>query len=585
MFDCLYATSFDCVLTEYRIPTKWALSSTSTSDTCCSANQFLYSHSRKRRVLYRLISLILLDRSARRILPSIPPVPVDGPSRSRDSLHFEASKVSHVHRVSSCDERTSYVSCLPLLVTVSAGRATINILPDDVLLNIFDFIRAIPPEVRQDRVGRTCSSWWHQLVHVCQRWRTVIFASPKFLDLVLVCGPTTRTELLGIWPPLPIIIRSKLNRDMPYDYGFNSEIRHHDRVREINLFEPNWFQLEQAMQVQFPALIHLGLCASLRSPAPALPDKFLGGSAPNLQSLLLNFIPFPALPNFLLSATHLVRLSLRNIPDSGYIPPEAIITGLAVLANLKSLTIEFQSPLSRSSREGQRPPPLTRTVLPALTRFVFEGVSEYLEDFMSRIDAPLLGYLSISFAHQRAFDIPQLAHFTKRTTMFQGLDEAHIYLTHYGLQVGSLPLTPPTEASFEMSVLSISYRDPDWQLPSLARFLTSLFPFIHIVKHLYIDESRLPFPRQGDIENLEWLEVFRPFSAVRNLYVSEYLAQRITPALQDFPQERVADALPALDILFVEKLRPGPIGEAFGQFVAARQLLGHPVTVSHWNGV
>ena len=114
-------------------------------------------------------------------------------------------------------------------------------------------------------------------------------------------------------------------------------------------------------------------------PAPALPDGFLGGSAPRLQSLELDSIPFPALPKLLLSATDLVHLTLWNIPHSGYISPEAIVTGLAVLANLKSLTIEFESPLSRPDRESRRPPPPTRTVLPALTRFEFQGVSEYLE--------------------------------------------------------------------------------------------------------------------------------------------------------------------------------------------------------------
>ena len=46
-----------------------------------------------------------------------------------------------VHHVSSCDKRTSYVPCLQLLLTVWAGRVTINILPDDVLLLIFHFDR------------------------------------------------------------------------------------------------------------------------------------------------------------------------------------------------------------------------------------------------------------------------------------------------------------------------------------------------------------------------------------------------------------------------------------------------------------
>jgi hypothetical protein len=34
----------------------------------------------------------------------------------------------------------------------------------------------------------------------------------------------------------------------------------------------------------------------------------------------------------------------------------------------------------------------------------------------------------------------------------------------------------------------------------------------------------------------------------------------------------------------LEELKPsGPVQEAIGQFVAARQLLGHPVAVSRWN--
>ena len=39
------------------------------------------------------------------------------------------------------DKRTSFVSCLQLLLTMWAGHVTIDILPDDVLLCIFYFIR------------------------------------------------------------------------------------------------------------------------------------------------------------------------------------------------------------------------------------------------------------------------------------------------------------------------------------------------------------------------------------------------------------------------------------------------------------
>ena len=56
------------------------------------------------------------------------------------------------------------------------------------------------------------------------------------------------------------------------------------------------------------------------------------------------------------------------------------------------------------------------------------------------------------------------------------------------------------------------------------------------------------------------------------------------------------DVLPALEGLFLEELseelseelepiQPSRlIQEAFDRFVAARQLFGHPVAVSHWDG-
>jgi hypothetical protein len=242
-----------------------------------------------------------------------------------------------VHRVCPCDRRTSYLRvCNNCLLTMWAGRVTINNLSDDVLLHIFHSVRV----TYLDRLGDVSRlwplSWWHRLVHVCRGWRSVVFASLNSLDLRLSCGPRTRVELIGIWPPFPIVITNKCDWSIPEDYDFDAAFAHRNRVREIVLFHIKSSQLQRAvsaMQEQFPALIHLMLDFTANYspvPAPALPDGFLGGSTPCLQSLGLQFIPFPALPKLLLSATDLVRLSLWNIPRSGYISPEAIVTALAV---------------------------------------------------------------------------------------------------------------------------------------------------------------------------------------------------------------------------------------------------------------
>jgi hypothetical protein len=171
----------------------------------------------------------------------------------------------------------------------------------------------------------------------------------------------------------------------------------------------------------------------------------------------------------------------------------------------------------------------------------------------------------------------------RRTTSFQALNEAHVVFEYYNVLVNPLQ---PTQTFHEKFVLRISYRELDRQLPSLAQVLTSLFPSIYIVERLYIYGSRcMPLQWQVDIENMQWLEIFHPFTAVKELYVSEQFVLYIAAALQDLVGDRVTDALPALQSLFLEELQPsGPVQEAIGQFVAARQLLGHPVAVSRWNG-
>jgi hypothetical protein len=367
---------------------------------------------------------------------------------------------------------------------------------------------------------------------------------------------------------------------MPENYDFDAAIVNPNRVCEIDLSltSSQLQRLASAMQERFPALIHLCLAGSYNHLAQALPDGFLGGYAPRLQSLDLRSVPFPALPKLLLSTTHLVRLTLWNIPLSGYISPEAMVTGLAALAKLKSLTISFRSPLSHPGRESQCPTPPIYTALPALTHFEFQGVSEYLEDLVARIDAPLLDSVYITFFRQ--FDVLQLAQFMKRTTRFQALNEAHVEFGHFGIQVGYLP---PTWTIDEKPGLKITCRDLDWQLSSLLKVFTSFFPFIYMVKHLYIYGHRHSTVLwRIHLENMQWLEIFRPFITLKNLYLSKEFVPSTTPALQEFVG-RITEVLPTLQNISLEGLQPsGPIQEGIEKFGAAPQLSGHPIAVSLW---
>ena len=500
-------------------------------------------------------------------------------STSPISIDDHRSTRRRIHRASSCGKGTFYVPCLQLLLTLRAARVTINTLPDEVLLHIFHFDQIIYLE----DVSRV-PHWpwrWHRLAHVSWRWRSVVFASPKFLNLRLVCGPRTRVELTGIWPPLPIIIRNLASWPMPGDYDFNAAIVHPNRVCEIHLHHLNRSQLQRlvsSIQEPFPALTHLILDFndSRSFPAP-------------LQHLTLYSIPFPALPEVLLYATNLVRLHLGNIPHSGYFSPEAIIVSLAELSNLKSLTIGFESRLSRPDREFQRPPAPKRTVLPALTHFAFKGASEYAEDLVAQIYAPLLESIYVTFFDQLVIDAPQLAQLMRHTRGFQALNEAHVDFGDHHVQVEFLP---PTRTFDEKSGLKVLCDGLNSQLSSLPQVFSSMFPSIYSVEHLYIYTSRhMPTPwhdRHRDIEYMQWLEILHPFTAVKNLYLNRKIAQRIVLAL--LVRERVADVLPhlpALENIFLEESQPWePVldfNNDIGQFIAARELLGHPVTVSQWD--
>ena len=449
-------------------------------------------------------------------------------------------------------------------------------LPDVSLLKIFDFYLYGNSEA------------WHTLVHVCRKWRTVVFGSPRRLNVHLVC--TARTPMrktLDIWPPLPIFIRGwdHLNSDVD---NIIAALEHNDRVRGIILYRVPRLQIEKVlatMQGPFPELTILEFLSESEA-APVIPKSFLGGYAPRLRTLSLTRIPFPVpvLRKLHLSATHLINLSLSNIPQSGYISPEAMVTCLSTLTSLQTLRLEFETPQPHPAQEIRRPPPQTRTHLPALTWSEFGGVSEYLEDLVARIDAPLF-YLRITFFHQLIFDTPQLAQFISRTPTLKVRDGAHVSFSNLGVSVALLssPWTHPVEGL----ILRTSCKQSDWQLPSLAELCKSSLPprVISSLDQLFIRENKqLQLHWQDDIECSQWLELLRAFTAVKDLYLSQEFAPRIAPALQELVEGRATEVLPALQNLFLEEpQQSGPVKEAVGQFVAARQLSGHPISVFPWD--
>jgi hypothetical protein len=69
---------------------------------------------------------------------------------------------------------------------------------------------------------------------------------------------------------------------------------------------------------------------------------------------------------------------------------------------------------------------------------------------------------------------------------------------------------------------------------------------------------------------------------VKNLYLSEEIAGRIIPALQELVGDRATEVLPTLKNIFLEEgQQSGPVQEGIQQVVAVRQATNHPIVVSY----
>jgi hypothetical protein len=451
----------------------------------------------------------------------------------------------------------------------------IDLLPDDVFLIIFAFY------VDETR----WMDGWHLLIHVCRKWRNIVFGSPHQLNLQLVHTEKKRMKkTLEAWPPLPIVIEGDYyihpRYPNPGPDNLMATLEHEDRVCEIKLWfisSSLWERVLPAMQAPFPTLTRLDFWFSAEPPS-VIPDSFLGGSAPQLRKLALKGASFLGLPKLLLTTPYLVDLTLRNIPHSGYISPEAMVACLSTLTSLKELDFSFQSRQSRPGLESRPPPLPTRTLLPTLTHLEFDGANDYLEDFVARIDAPLLNCMVIELFHQVTLDNPQLAQFISRIPRFKARDEARVLFSDDKV---SITFPVPFDQAIDLEVRCEQF---DLQLAFVTQACRSSFPraLITAVERVYI----WYWPDgQPDIINSEWLELLRPFTTVKGLYLSRGLVPSIAATLQGLVGESATEVLPALQQLFVEGIYLSESDQkAFEPFSAARQLSGHAIAISPWDG-
>ena len=407
------------------------------------------------------------------------------------------------------------------------------------------------------------------MVHVCRRWRRVIFASPVHLNLTLVCTfKTPARESLDIWPPIPIALHST-----PYGHDENifAAMERPDRITDIR-FEKMMFrsfeQLTRMMESPFPALTYLSLGGNefpnfYRDHNFVLRDGFLGGSAPSLRTFILCNSQFPTLPRLLLSATQPVTLRLSWVTTLSVIPLWEIVTCLAALPKLKQLDITH---LYKFSDSDQSPLP-TRVVLPSLTSFYFYGISGPLEDFVARIDAPMLQTLSLKLGEVGR--IPQLLRFIGRAEKLKPPIQAAFVFGQRGPLLKFMP-----SHGFEFSTRN---HDPFDLLAPIVLLCLALSPLLSHVERLDFHCDQRSPSSQGLVDPEHWLEIFRPFTAVQSLRVPKKVWSRVAPAMQALAKEGATEVFPELRTLFLEE----PFEDdkkAIESLISARRLTVQPYT-------
>ena len=467
-------------------------------------------------------------------------------------------------------------------------RVTINVVPDNVLLEIFEFYLG-KDQADLPGFGHKYDRW-QTLVHVCRRWRSIVFTSPRRLDLKLYCTPqrSVNSKTLEIWPELPIVVVAENMESKDDVTNIIATLRQHNRVCKMYYFnvrfQDSFLNQFAAINEPFPALTSLELYSGEQQDVPVLPDSFLGGSAPCLQSLCLGGIAYPSIGTLLSSTTNLVRLSLWGIPHSGYISPETIIPCLAMSPRLKSFGLGFQYSRSQDNRESRHPPPLTRVVFPNLTSFSFHGDIEYLEDILPQIDTPVLGQSNFYFFNQLVFNTPLLGQFIRRTETLINIHEAHIQFRSSDIWITLSVREGMADGHMAALQFVICCKSLGRQLSAIAQVLNSFLSSLPTLESLNITVSRES--SQCEIEVIQWREFLHLFTAVKKVTLkSEHSVQIVAPALQELAVEGATEVLPALQNLFLRTgdwQLSGPVKEAIEQFIAARQLCGHPVSVHHY---
>jgi hypothetical protein len=466
------------------------------------------------------------------------------------------STVQSPSRSRSSTKRLRYSLTCPLSHQVIIGD-----LPDKVLLNIFSYFLQVSPRN------------WPTLVHICHKWRHIVFSYKQSLQLRLFCthGTPVKTTLACWSRALPIVV----------DYGGSPELdpptledendimaalNQPDRVLSISLtITSSLLKKLSAIKRPFSKLEDL-IILSGSAVMLTLPRTFRWGR--RLRHLHSTRIVISALVRSYYSST--MDLQLHEVPNPWQLSRNAPLDALSRMTQLRSLSLHF---LPTNDHVAVSLPSRNRVVFNALTRLKYRGFTWDLEYLVARIDAPRLKDIEVTFSNEFITKLSQLFGFINRIEMHKSHRQAHILSSENAISISLIQPGAP------MRIKVQSFRKPFFlQLSTMAQIFIHFSALLLGVEDLYINVTRQS--RQEDISyTRQWLELLNLFGGVKRLHVVGNLSTDIVHSLRP-PHKAV---LPALKGLYI--LQPGPrhvpLREAVVSLMILRRLSGHPLAVEY----
>ena len=485
-----------------------------------------------------------------------------------------------------------FYSSVCALGTLSGGlrwtpRMTIDKLSEDVLLEIFDAYRQLyesSPRYAKVWNGR---DGWFKLTHVCRSWRRLVHLSPSRLHVHFLFMPrrSSRVTMLKNLPPFPILVDYYFAEWTERELNLAlAAIRHRDRVRGISLRRRQYTDMTKilrALSRPFPELESLEIRSTYDQYFElTLPPTFLSGSASCLRRLTLHDVVPKSLSSPLSTATGLVELSLLLRVSYGALPETSFISNLQRMPCLRRLELRLKDSHHTIISDSPQPPTVSGDIvpLPNLIQFTFTGQQIYLEAFVAVLAAPSPQHLDTEVSGATdAFPIPHLCRFICDTDNQFILVRLDFY--DYQLQF--------TAKMRSQSVHAQPFRIVIPEPVSLEEVGNRLSEPLATVEELvvgwYVNGER----------HVQWHKFFDHMQQVKLIQVPLQVAHGVAESLQ-VGQNPVMDALPALERVNVDMTQwhfsshranrnsqyHETIPDAFEPLIAAREKVGHPITLS-----